>query len=124
MKHTKELCPYCNGTGLSKDHDGCVPPTYFLCEFCDGTGKRKEWKTSKQNPFIIEVNKTRNTRINCPSKNYAQRIIKCVDACINIENEKLTVGYVKSLEEENDRLKGLVKNLDNRLITNGIWEDV
>lgn len=30
----------------------------------------------------------------------------------------------RELENENERLKGLIKNLDHRLITNGIWEDV
>lgn len=64
----------------------------------------------------------------------AKRIVKCVNACSDVENDCLEQGYVKwlqqrivelelsvmNLEEENARLRVV----DNHLVTNGDWEDV
>jgi len=54
----------------------------------------------------------------------AERIVACVNACAGVDDENLRTGYVKELEKENERLKGIVHNLDHRLITNGEWSKV
>ena len=64
----------------------------------------------------------------------AKRIVACVNACADVEDDCLEQGYVKwlqqrtvelelsvmSLEEENARMKAM----NNHLVTNGDWEDV
>lgn len=64
----------------------------------------------------------------------AERIVACVNACTDVEDDCLEQGYVKwlqqrtvelelsvmTLEEENARMKAM----NNHFVTNGEWEDV
>lgn len=63
MKHYKEKCKECNGSGNITVHNGCKPKGDFLieCHLCDGTGfidwidkckgvKNEEWSDG----FMVE----------------------------------------------------------------------
>jgi hypothetical protein len=64
----------------------------------------------------------------------AERIVACVNACADVEDDCLEQGYVKWLQQRIVELELSVMNLeeeiarlkviDNRLVTNGDWEDV
>ena len=64
----------------------------------------------------------------------ALRIVACVNACTDVEDDCLEQGYVKWLQQRIVELELSVMNLeeeitrlkvvDNHLVTNGDWEDV
>ena len=64
----------------------------------------------------------------------AKRIVACVNACADVEDDCLEQGYVKWLQQRIVELELSVMNLeeeiarleviDNCLVTNGEWEEV
>ena len=109
MKHTKE--PW--EARRDPSYYGIVSEVYADDKFILSTG-------GVHSPSELEAN--------------TKRIVACVNACADVEDDCLEQGYVKwlqqrtvelelsvmNLEEENARLKAM----NSHLVTNGEWEDV
>ena len=68
---------------------------------------KEPWRTYKGNTHEIFVNdgdfiaSSEDCHVgHNEAEANAKRIIACVNACTDVENEKLTIGYVKNIEEK------------------------
>ena len=57
----------------------------------------KEWKVNGTNKFIIDIDLSRNTRISCPDREHAERIVVCINKCAGLSNSALEADVIYKL---------------------------